>query len=377
MTITHKNHYGFMKPFLFLRIIFLSLTIFGAFSLIGNAFAFQYDSSIPDGFELIRASIGVQLYRKDYYSGTPDYVQVIQLQKGAEIRLLHGDIFQTGAAPGVYDGVDARFSSRSIEQYWEDISAVSSRAFCVTNGVFFNMYEYPTRLPFPLKVDGQIISGGYSKGEFVDEKLMLEIWLDQVNIKPLTKLAFQYSTAPNILSGLAETSRKSPDKFVGRTFAGIRDDNGDGVFDTLLIFSTQTARQADAAQTLRDFGAQRVLMLDGGLSTQLLCQGKIYIKTDRLIPNAIAILDGTQPYFPKLKPIPYPPKPGIQEHWVEQLNSNSSTITVNGEIRLSSKSRVTSVNSNRGVIQYQDVFVIPLFVFSVSLFLLKIYRRSQ
>ncbi len=365
-----------MKTLSLLRIIILSLVILGTHSLIGNALAFQYDGSIPEGFKLIRASIGVQLYLKDYDSGTPDYVQVIQLRKGAEIRVLHGDIYQSDAAPGVYGGVDARFASRSIEQYWRDIYAVSSRAFCVTNGEFFNMYEYPTRLPFPLKVDGQIISGGYSKGEFVNEKLMLEIWLDQVDIKPLTKLAFQVSTAPNIISGLAETSRKSPEKFVGRTFGGIRDDNGDGVFDTLLIFSTQAARQSDAAQTLRDFGAQRVLMLDGGLSTQLMCQGKIYIKTDRLIPNAIAILDGTRPYLPLPKPIPYPPKPGIQEIWVKQLNPSVSVIKGNEEIQLDSKSRLTNVNANSRVIQYQDVFIIPVFVFGISLFLLKVYRRS-
>ncbi|MGB9585853.1 MAG: phosphodiester glycosidase family protein [Anaerolineales bacterium] len=319
--------------------------------------------------------MGVQLYRKDYPSGTPDYVQVIYLKRGAEVRLLHGDISLTNFSPGVYGGSDARLSSRSIEQYWQEIVTSTSRAFCVTNGVFFNMYEYPTRLPFPLKVDGQIVSGGYSKGEFTDEKMMLEIWLNQVDIKPLTKLNFQFSTAPNILSGLSETSRKSPEKFVGRTFAGVRDDNGDGVFETLLLFSTQTARQIDAAQTLRDFGAQKVLMLDGGLSTQLLCQGKTYIKTDRLIPNAIAVLDGTQPYYPKPKPEPYPPKPGIQENWARQPNSNSSQQLIAEEIKINKYSPLTSNGIAKSTIHYQDAFMIPLFIFSFYLFFLHRHRK--
>lgn len=364
-----------MRRLLYFRFIFLSLTFIGVFSWVQVVFASQPDIAPPEGFELIRASVGVQLYRKDYPSGTPDYVQVILLKRGAEVRLLHGDILLTNAAPGIYGGLDARLSSRSIEQYWQEIFTSTSRAFCVTNGVFFNMYEYPTRLPFPLKVDGQIVSGGYSKGEFTDEKMMLEIWLDQVDIKPLTKLNFQFSTAPNILSGLYEASRKSPEKFVGRTFAGVRDDNGDGVFETLLIFSTQTARQVDAAQILRDFGAQKVLMLDGGLSTQLLCQGKTYIKTDRLIPNAIAILDGTQPFYPKPKPEPYPPKPGVQENWAIQPNSDSSKQLVSEEMKISTQHPMMSIGIAKGAIHYQDALVIPLFIFGFSLFFLNSYRK--
>lgn len=360
-----------MKHLSLFRFVILSFTLLGVLSQVRVVFASQSVIAPPDGFELIRASIGVQLYRKDYPTGTPDYVQVIQFKRGAEIRLLYGDINSTGAAAGVYGGYDARLSSRSIEQYWQDIFSMTSRGFCVTNGVFFNMYEYPTRLPFPLKVDGQIVSGGYSKGEFTDEKMMLEIWLDQVDIKPLTKLNFQFSTAPNILSGLYETSRKSPEKYVGRTFAGVRDDNEDGVFETLLIFSTQSARQVDAAQTLRDFGAQKVLMLDGGLSTQLLCQGKTYIKTDRLIPNAIAILDGTHPFYPKPKPVPYPPKPGVQENL---LMSNSISMNMQSDTKKQAILEASQLNPLSKNIHYQDALIIPFFITLTSIFFFKITR---
>lgn len=276
------------------------------FALPQMAFASQ---QTPQGFVLIRSSVGVQLYRKEYPSGYPDYVQVIRLDREAEVRLLHGKISHQGVSSGVYGGLDARFNSRTIMQYWEQILADTSRAFCVTNGQFFYMYEYPTRLPFPLKVNGRVVSGGYSKGEFNNQKFMLEIWKDQVNIRPLTKVDFQKSSAPNILGGLAEDARKSPQKFVGRTFVGIADQNLDGVYETLLIFSTQAARQQDAAETLRLFGAEKVMMLDGGLSTQLVCQGKSYIQTERLIPQAIAVLDGTKPYLTRPQPRPTPIQP--------------------------------------------------------------------
>lgn len=268
----------------------------------------QAGTQLPEDFELIRSSVGVQLYRKEHPNGFPDYVQVIRLDRGAEVHLLHGRVTHHGARSGVYGGLDARFTSRPIFQYWEEIFSLTPRAFCVTNGQFFYMYEYPTRLPFPLKADGKILSGGYAKGEFTGQKLMLEIWHDHADIRPLTKVDFHNSTAPNIVAGLAEDARKSPDKFVGRTFVGVADRNDDGIHETLLIFSTQAARQRDAAKVLRQFGAQKVMMLDGGLSTQLVCQGKPYIQTERAIPQAIAVLDGTKSYLHRLHPQPTPPQ---------------------------------------------------------------------
>ena len=37
---------------------------------------------IPPDFRLIDAALGVQLYRKDYANGSPDFVQVIDLEPG-------------------------------------------------------------------------------------------------------------------------------------------------------------------------------------------------------------------------------------------------------------------------------------------------------
>jgi len=336
---------------------------------------------IPQGFALIRSSVGVQLYRKEYPSGYPDYVQVIRLDRGAEVRLLHGKVSHQGVSSGVYGGLDVRLNSRSILQYWEEILADTSRAFCVTNGQFFYMYEYPTRLPFPLKVNGRVISGGYSKGEFNDQKFMLEIWKDQVNIRPLTKVDFQKSTAPNILGGLAEDARKSPQKFVGRTFVGIADQNLDGVYETLLIFSTQAARQQDAAETLRLFGAEKVMMLDGGLSTQLVCQGKPYIQTERLIPQAIAVLDGTRPYLtrPQPKPTPVQPRHEMNQEQLQDVeiasvfrldNPKAQEVPVDGW-----RGEDRDVEADVAKIHPADLLFIPVPIMVISVLILSILRR--
>ena len=57
-----------------------------------RAYASSSDQDIPPDFKLVTSGVGVQLFRKDYSGGNPDFVQVIDLTKGARIALLHGDI---------------------------------------------------------------------------------------------------------------------------------------------------------------------------------------------------------------------------------------------------------------------------------------------
>jgi len=93
-----------------------------------------------------------------------------------------------------------------------------------------------------------------------------------------------------MLAGLREDADKGPQNYTGRTFVGIDDANQDNIYETVLIFNSKTARQPDAAQILRDFGADRLLMLDGGGSTQLVCRSGAYIESSRTIPQAILVV---------------------------------------------------------------------------------------
>jgi len=52
--------------------------------------------SIPKDFEILRSAVGVALYRKNYANGVPDFVQVINLNQGARLVLLHGEIKTPG-----------------------------------------------------------------------------------------------------------------------------------------------------------------------------------------------------------------------------------------------------------------------------------------
>jgi hypothetical protein len=271
-------------------ILFLVALLLPAFLVNTDAWAAPEQVEIPNGFYQVSVAKGVELYRKDYPGGTPDFVQVVRLKQGAHLLMLHGEIRNRRTGQGVYGGDDPKIASKSIKQYWRDVSGSYPTAFCVFNGQFFKMGETPTRLPFPLKVDGVIVSDGYAKQEYREQKLMLELWPERAEISEFSKNKLYLSNAPNILVGLTEDARKSPNKYVGRTFIGVDDEDGDGKSDTILIFSTKSARQKDAAKVLRSFGADKVMMLDGGSSTQLVCQGSVYIKTDRMLPQVIAVI---------------------------------------------------------------------------------------
>lgn len=271
------------------RLVVLSLFLL-YLAIPESVFASSQMEEVPEGFIEVISGNGVKLYRKDYPSGNPDFVQVVSLAQGAEIALLHGAIEEPRIGEGMYGGDDPRMWAQKLEKYWQDIS-VDKSAFCVTSGQFFFMPEYPTRLPFPLKVDGNIVSDGFGKQLYRDHKLILELWPNRADITKLSKEVLYQSSAPDIIAGLTEDARKSPTKYVGRTFVGVDDRDRDGRYETVLIFSTKSARQKDAASALRAFGADKVMMLDGGGSAQLLCQGTSYVSSDRPLPQVIAVFE--------------------------------------------------------------------------------------
>jgi len=250
---------------------------------------------VPEGFYYLDHGLGVQLYRKDYPNGSPDFVQVIDLSQGARLELLHGSLVELRENKGVYGGADPRFNSLPIQTFWETAQQQDPNAFCATNGQFFYMPEYPTRLAFPLKVDGVVVTDGWGIDTYVGEKLILQLWENQADIVELNQAALYGASAPNAIGGLTENANKRAKFSVGRTFIGLDDRDRDGAFETVLVFNTLTARQSGAAETLRLFGAEKIMMLDGGGSTQLICRSGWHIRSDRPIPSAIAVIAGTPP----------------------------------------------------------------------------------
>ncbi len=254
-------------------------------------------TSPPPGFYPLESQPGLELYRKDYPGGNPDFVLVVDLTRQTGVHLLHGPMGDPGNSLGAYGGASPRFARQSLDAYWKEFEARTSRAACVVNGGFFSTFEDPAPLAFGVKTGGSILSEGYARDEYPDQKLLLELWADKARIVPLNEAAFKNSDAPQTLAGLHEAADKDPNALTGRTFIGLADLDEDGFARSLLVFTSKTTRQADAAAVLRDFGAQQVMMLDGGESTQFLCDGQPYVYSERLIPQAIGISAGIIPDY--------------------------------------------------------------------------------
>jgi hypothetical protein len=333
--------------------------------------------AVPTGFYLIASAPGVALYQKDYRGGSPDYVQVINLKRGARLVLLHGEVTEPRPGKGAYGGNDARLKSRTLPAYWDEISAADRNAFCVTNGQFFFMKESPTRLPLPLKVSGEIISDGYALSEFPDQKLILELWEGRANITSLSQESLYSSTAPDVVAGLTETAPKRITHYVARTFIGVDDRDSNGSTETVLIFNSQLSRQKDAARVLTEFGADRVMMLDGGGSTQLICQGKSYISSERFIPQAIGVIaanagepESIQPNLPdpaEGENFPLAGTPESTQPLAPTPENEPAEPTYNTGNAASAQTR----HAAPAHIQFSDVLFVPLVmspVFAVLLF---------
>lgn len=255
------------------------------------ALAAPPEEEVPAGFFLVASERGVAFYQRASARGVSDFVQVIHLDQGATIQPLHGPIVDAGSDEGVYGGDNPLIFTQTLRDVWDDFAPATPGAFCLTNGQFYSSHASAVRLSFPLKIDGRIVSDGFGSHQFPNQQLMLEIWPDRANIRPLSAAALQASDAPHILAGLSEEATgRRPNMITGRTFVGVGQPRQDGTYRAIFIFTSRLARKTEATAALRQFGAEKVMMLDGGASTQLICQGESYIGPGRRIPQTIAVL---------------------------------------------------------------------------------------
>jgi hypothetical protein len=259
----------------------------------------------PADFALVTSDVGTALYQRLSPYGTIDYVQVVHLDRGATVQLLHGPIVDEGTGEGVYGGHNPLMATQPLGDVWADFSPGQPQAFCLTNGQFYSSHASTVRLSFPLKVDGNLVSDGFAIDQYANHQLMLEIWPHRADIVPLSAAALQSSSAPNILGGLSEyAGGRRPNMITGRTFVGVGQPRFDGRYSTLFIFTSRLARKTEAAAALRSFGAEKIIMLDGGASTQLICQGENYVGPGRLVPQTIAVLAGPPPPWTYIGDLP-------------------------------------------------------------------------
>jgi hypothetical protein len=238
--------------------------------------------TVPSGFTLIDSGTGVRLYKKNYVGGAPDYVTVINLGQ-ATLRNLTGSV----SGSNVY--------RKSLSSFWADMADLETstrKRMLVVNGTFFATNNNPAGIAFGLKRNYRVISYGYGLQEYPG-KIKTLAWGEwgPASINLYSKSTFDGNWS-DVVGGLDETVDKSKYSRVPRTFAGIRDDDGNGYVETVFLYSSSYATQSEAANVLRAFGASSVIMLDGGGSTGLILRGTSIISPIRTLPHAIGVFTG-------------------------------------------------------------------------------------
>ncbi|WP_315788050.1 phosphodiester glycosidase family protein [Fischerella sp. JS2] len=242
--------------------------------------------SIPSGFQRVVKDTGVQVYKKDYTNGKLEYVTIVNITEGT-IENLIGAVDNTS---------QDKVSKKTLNQFWQDAvkqNTSSRKARVVVNGAFFSTREQPTGIAFGLKVRGDLITYGYAIGKEYPGQIRtfaVNALLASANIQ--TYLQQTFARFPEVVGVLDVNADKYPTRYLPRTFVGVRDVNGDRIQETVLLYSSNYARQIDASRVLKDFGASAQAMLDGGGSTGIIVDGKPLISTNRPIPHAIAVYSG-------------------------------------------------------------------------------------
>jgi hypothetical protein len=240
---------------------------------------------VPSGFRLILSGNGIRVYRKDYAGGQPDYVTAVDLRYAYVANLT-----------GPYSGApNARISKRTIAQLvtlGKARNTSTRQLITVVNGTFFDTNSDPAAIAFGLKRDNVLLSTGYGVGrEYPGLIRTLSFSADYTSASIQSWAGSTFTSAPEVVGGLDVTASKSPYSYVPRTFVGVRDGNGDGRAETLLVFASKYARQPDAATVLRNFGARQMIMLDGGASGALWLSGST-VYSGRTVPHGIGLYSG-------------------------------------------------------------------------------------
>ncbi|MGB3535377.1 MAG: phosphodiester glycosidase family protein [Microcoleaceae cyanobacterium] len=259
--------------------------------------------AIPSEFKLVETAIGIEVYS----NLTGDFVQTIDLTENAGIVFLQGEKVGEGV-PAAYEGINPQFQRQSLTEFWQGlVEDYGNLAFSVCNGQFFKGGD-PTELAFPVQTEGKIVSTGYAGiEEFYGEKVVFGVKNKTAEIVPFPESSnfrntdFPYQEA---IVGIFKAGAIEPNKWYSkdplierpRTFLGVADFNSDNQNETILILTSVGKTQLGAAELLYEFGANQVMMLDGGGSTQLNIKGKEELSStdvsSRTIPQAIGIFQG-------------------------------------------------------------------------------------
>lgn len=249
--------------------------------------------SVPNGFFSISSGTGVTVYQKNYAGGQPDYVTVVDLRQGS-LKNLNGTPSGNAGAQLI--------ARKSMSTFWSDAVAGNTgtkTAKVVVNGTFFSTNQSPTPIAYGLKAGGTVFNYGYASGDYPGFLRVFQfnssgqtcaiLNYDKPNF-PTTFNSNTPDAAGTVDPGANFAGQQS--SWIARTLVGVADQNGDGVPETALFYSSALATQASAKAVLNAFGAPTVALFDSGGSTGAIVDGVTKVTAGRTVPHAIAIYAG-------------------------------------------------------------------------------------
>ncbi len=253
-----------------------------------NPISVVAEAKIPSYQKIIDEN-GIKVYQSvlinyfQYQVQKQEYITVIDTRKAA-IKHLTGNITETN---------ERKVSKKLLSNFWQDAltrNTASHKVVAMVNGAFFSTNDNPTGIAFGLKTDNNLITYGYAIGKEYPGQIRafaFRPFLGIARIQNYTKQLFSHF--PEVLGALHPLADKSSQKYLPRTFIGVSDLDNNGTQESVVLYSSNYARQIDAIKVLRDFRCRTIAMLDGGGSTGLIVNGQSLISTNRPIPHAIAV----------------------------------------------------------------------------------------
>lgn len=255
-------------------------------------FAIEQLSSPVSYFQPVDTRDGAELYKKQLPNGNQAYLQVINVQK-MQIDQLIGEVDRMAFNKGLYyQGENKYYSPLFKSKLFSEVTGEYKKlygngVFSVINCSFFEQYERSTQLSFPIKFNGQVITGGNGiygpvkkpkDGQYKNVRLKALVWNDReayiTNYEPQTGKPLNQKEVQNAV--VTYEYKHHPAKLISKNPAnryhviGTLDKDGRKGNELLAIITVNEVTLDAAAKLMREFGVKGdIVTIDGGLSTYL------------------------------------------------------------------------------------------------------------
>lgn len=334
--------------------------------------------NIPSSFKRISTGQGVNTYKAKNYNG---YIVEINLAKGGKLDLMVGYQSSNGSNDGAFSKKNPKFDKDKIGTFWNRLKKYQKdKAFAVSNGAFFTGFQITPQndalLSFPLKINGNLISGGNDQKDDIDSDLkMLEIFSTAARIglfyiedSKITEYDFS-KFSDNCLVGKRMYPKKdweNSNVIKDKTAIAVIDTDDDNLQETVLLFVANELNWKAVIDVFFSFGVSNegdMMRLDSGGSSKLVGlvgPSNSGLKQDfvigpcwntdcfRRIPQAIGILKGETPaklYFPENN-VTVPTTKNLELSWLYNRKTYGAPIEKHRIIIASDKSELERCMEN-------------------------------